>query len=511
MKYNRALLRVIGLLMQVPGLMALLSLPICVIFAEYYAIGPFLTTAVISIGLGQWLYRRHRQQKAIRYRQALFMVALSWAVLFLIGSIPYLLIAQRMDNLAIAVPTVSTFQNVWNALFESVSGYTSTGLTMATDSSQLPHCLQWWRSFTQWVGGIGLIVLTLTVLEPSTNVRHLYSAETRDERLAPTLRDTAREIWKIYLIYTVVCIVLLQLAGMPPWAAINQGFTAIATGGFAITGNSFQDYGAWVKIITVLSMVAGGISFLTHARLIRQRQFSALWKGTRYQALWVLLGVGFGLLLIEIRLKTGSWLLLDSAFQWTSALTTCGLSTLAAENWNPTAKILMTTAMIFGAISGSTAGGLKLDRIAILYKAVFWHLRLIYHESPGSLNYKIDGELLSEREAHRRLNSAVVLAMLWLSALGVGTLILFHITGEEYTLVDVLFECASALGTSGLSVGIAGQDLWWLGKLTLIFLMWMGRLEIVAVLVLFSWLASPLKPNLKRTEKKDIEKAQQPN
>jgi len=512
MNYNKALLRVVGLLMQVPGFMALASLPICVIFSEYYAILPFTTTALISIGLGQLLYRNYRQEKAIRFRQTLLIVASSWAILFALGAIPYLLIATHLAGMPNVSPTVAAFQNIWNALFEAISGYTSTGLTMARDSSQLPHCLQWWRSFTQWVGGIGLIVLTLTVLEPSTNVQELYSAETREERLAPTLRETAQEIWRIYIIYTVGSVVLLLVAGMPLWAAINHGLTGIATGGFAITGTSFQNYSPWVKLATLLIMVVGSISFLTHSRIIRRRQLTALWQGTRYSLLWILLGWGGVLVVIEHYGVTGNWRVLDSFFQWTSALTTCGFSSFQAAALTPTDRILMTVAMIFGAISGSTAGGLKLDRIAILYKAVVWHLRLIYYESPERLNYEMDGQLLSEQEAHRKLNSAVVLGMLWLAALGLGTLIVFHVVSPmTYTLGDALFECASALGTSGLSVGIANPDLFWLGKLTLMLLMWMGRLEIVAVLVLFSWLVRPLRIVVPGMAAKRIQSAEQPN
>lgn len=472
-------------------MMALASLPICLFFTEYYAILPFLLTAAVSVGIGQLLFWRFRQEKAIRYRQTLLVVALSWAVIFAIGTLPYWLIALSLDGDTAA--TISAFRDVWNALFESISGFTSTGLSMARDASQLPHCLQWWRSFTQWVGGIGLVVLTLSVLEPSSNVQHLYSAETREERLAPTLRETAQEIWKIYLLYTGASILLLALAGMPPWAALNHGLAAIATGGFDITGSSFQTYPPGVQLAAVPIMIAGAISFAAHAQVLRRGQVAALWEDMRHRALWLLLVIGTLFLLLEQRWYAGQWLWIDSLFQWTSALTTCGFAVVQEQTWSPTAKAWMTTAMILGAVSGSTVGGLKLDRVVVLYQAVVWYLRLIYRESPEELRYELNGRALSEQEAHRQLKSAAVLSALWLIALGVGTTLLFHTIDTRYSLIDALFECASALGTSGLSVGITGPDLFWLGKLTLMLLMWMGRLEIVAVLVLFSWLAQLLQ------------------
>ncbi len=492
MAHPQALLRVVGLLMQMPGIMALISIPVCLIFQEYFALPSFLLTAALSLGIGQFLYRRYRQRKAIRYRQTLVIVALSWAMIFALGTIPYVSVAEAQDFGTDPDNTLAVYQNVWNALFESVSGFTTTGLTMAKDSSQLPHSLQWWRSFSQWVGGIGLIVLTLSVLDPSNNIYQLYSAETREEQLAPTLRETAQEIGKIYLLYTVASILLLRLAGMPLWEAINHGLCGVSTGGFAITGSSLQIYGPAPQLAMIPVMIFGAISFATHSQMIRRQEFSDLWQHTRYQLLWLLLVFGSSAILIERYWQVGSWQWIDSLFQWVSALTTCGFSTVAINQWGATTIIFMTLAMFFGAVSGSTGGGLKLDRVAVLYKSVAWHLRLIYHESPDELRYEVDGQLLSEKEAHRQLNSVVVLAMLWLAALGIGTMVLFHVTRGQFSLADTLFECASALGTSGLSMGITQPDLFWLGKLVLMLMMWLGRLEIVAVLVFFAWLARPV-------------------
>ena len=494
---SKTVLRDVGLLMHVPGVMALLSLPICWFFQEKYALSSFVLTALLSIGFGQLLYRLFRGAKAARRREALQIVALSWAVIPLLGAIPYLAIASQLAAVPDARSTIGEFQSVWNALFEAVSGFTSTGLTMARDSSQLPHCLQWWRSFTQWVGGVGLIVLTLSILNPSTSVQQLYEAETRQEKIAPTIKETVQQIWIIYLLYTVLSVLLLAVAGMPWWAAVNHGMTGIATGGFAITGNSFGDYGPLVQLAAIPVMVAGAISFSVHSRLLRQRQFSALWKDTRHQALWLLLALGTLALLLEHYWYSGSLAWIDSLFQWTSALSTCGFSTVKEQNWSATSQLLMSLAMVFGPISGSAAGGLKLDRVVILYKSVVWYLRLIFIESPEELRYELNGEFLPEKEAHRHLKSATVLALLWLCLLVVGVVILLHVV-DQYTLTDIIFETTSALGISGLSTGITSPDLAWQGKFTLIYLMWAGRLEIIAVLILFASLLPVLRPPVRR-------------
>jgi trk system potassium uptake protein TrkH len=478
--------------MQVPGVMALASLLVCWFFKEYYAIWPFSLTALISIGLGQLLYRLFRPAKVARVRQALLIAALSWFVVFLLGAIPHLTIASHLATLVQTPQTVREFQNPWNALFESVSGFTTTGLTMATDSSQLPHCLQWWRSFTQWIGGVGVMLATLSILHPTDNVKQLYSAEARQEDFAPTLKKTVQEIWLIYLLYTVLGVLLLKVAGMSWWEAVNHSMSSIATGGFAITGNSFVDYGTPVKLAAIPIAIAGAISFSIHNRVLTRGEFSALWKDERMRAFWLLLAVGTVTLLVQHYSFAGSLQWEDSFFAWTSALTTSGFSSFDEHTWSSTTKLLLSLGMTFGAVSGSACGGLKLDRLVVLYKSMVWQLRLLYQQSPEDLRYELNGECLTEIEAHRHLKAATVLATLWLGLLGAGTLVLRQMVEAQYTSSDVLLETASALGTTGLSIGITNPDLVLPGKLILMLLMWMGRLEIIAVMILFSWLLRPV-------------------
>ena len=159
----------------------------------------------------------------------------------------------------------------------------------------------------------------------------------------------------------------------------------------------------------------------------------------------------------------------------------------------PSARLLISLGMIFGAAPGSTCGGLKLSRIVTLYKAVVWHLQQIFLKSDQHIKYKLDGQELTEIEAHRQIRTATVLATLWLGFLGVGVFVLLHVVEPQYTVPDVILEAASAMGTSGLSVGITNPDLHWIGKLILILFMWMGRVEIIPVLVLFASFLRPVR------------------
>lgn len=484
-------------MLHIPGGMALVSLWVCVAFQEFYAIAPFLLTSLVSFGIGQLLYRSVQEySEEAHLRHAMITVALSWGLIPLVGAIPFLAIASHLAPSPEISDTLSRFQNPWNAIFEAFSGFTSTGLTMALNPRELPYSLQWWRSFMEWIGGVGTIVLILSVLDPSTEPFQLYNAEGRSRRIALTVRGTVRRIWKIYLFYTGVCIAVLGILGMPWWEALNHGLTVISTGGFDVTGESISAYSPVIQLAIVPMMIAGAVGFAIHYRLLRDRDFSLLWKQEEYRTLWLLLGGGTLILLLENYWFQGSFLWIDSLFQWVSALTTCGFNTADVDTWSASAKLLLSVAMAIGGATGSTVGGLKIKRVLALYKGVLWHFRRISLRPHQLMRYQLDGKSFGQAEAYRRIEGAAVLAVLWMSWLGVGVIVLNRLVPEKYQLSDTIFEAASALSGVGLSTGISHPDLHWDGKLVLILLMWMGRLEIIPVMLLLGSLFQKMKARL---------------
>ena len=484
--YFKTVLRDLGLLIHIPAVMALVTVPIALLAGENYAVIPFILTAIAALIVGQGLFRLFRQASASHLRQALMTVALSWGMIPPFGALPFLLIANHIAGDPAALPTITYFRDPLNALFESMSGFTSAGLTMTLREEALPHSLQWWRSFMQWIGGVGVIVLVLSVLEPSTNAESLYFAEGRSRRIGITLQQTVRHIWWIYLIYTIGGIFLLRIVGMSWWAALNHSMTAISTGGFSITNNSMAAYGPGIQLAVIVLMILGAISFANHFQFLQQRRLHALWRDNQHRALWILLGLGFGWLLLEVYWYSGQWQWINSAFQWVSALTTCGFASLNVQQWSAPAKLLLSLGMIFGGASGSTVGGIKLNRVVYLGKAVIWRFERTGLRPHQLMRYRLNGRVVTSTEANRQIESAAVLAALWLSLIALGTFILLHIVGTEYTLSDVIFEVSSALGSAGLTTGISGPNLAWAGKVTLTLLMWMGRLEIIPVILLLS-------------------------
>ena len=482
----KTILRDIGLFLHVPGVMALVSIPICLIAKETYALVPLLTCAGVSLLIGQLLYRQTNSKGSNRIPYAMATAALGWLLVPIFGAIPLLMTANASDLAPDFSTTILAFKNPWNCLFEAFSAFTSTGLSMAFDYSELPNIIQWWRSLMEWIGGVGVIVLVITLLEPPSEPYQLYNAEGRSKRIGLTLTQTVKRIWWIYIVYTVGGIVLFRIAGMSWWEALNHAMTGIATGGFSVSEGSITNYSMAVKLAVIVVMILGAISFSAHYKFLRHGKISALWSDNQHQALWILLLSGTLLLWGLHFLEAEDIAFIDIIFQWTSALTTCGFNTVSVTDWNGGAKLLMALAMAIGGAAGSTAGGIKLSRLVIIFKAIIWRFRRISLLPHEMMRYKLNGELLTEPEASRRVDAAAVLAILWLSVSIIGVFILQYLKLPTYDLIDVIFEVASATSGVGLSTGIAHPDLPWLGKLTLMVLMWIGRLEIIPALLLLS-------------------------
>ena len=482
----KTILRDVGLFLHIPAIMAAISLPVCLLANETYALIPLLTCAIASFVTGQLLYRLAKSKSSSRISYGMVTAAIGWLLLPLFGAIPIIMIANASNPAPDLSITILRYRDPWNAVFEAFSGFTSTGLSMATNYSEIPRTLQWWRSLMQWVGGVGIIVLVISILEPSTEPDRLYNAEAREQRIGLTLNQTVKRIWWIYLVYTVGSIFLFRVVGMDWWEALNHGMTGIATGGFSVNENSISDYSVTVKLAVILVMTLGAISFGVHYRFLRYGKISALWSDDQHKALWFLLLGGTLLLLGLNGLSPLDVPIIDSLFQWSSALGTCGFGTVSVKSWDSGAKLLMIIAMLIGGAAGSTAGGIKLNRFVIVLKAVIWRFRRIALLPHEMMRYELDGEMITESEANQRVEAAAVLTILWLVIVTVGIFILEYLKLPTSNLIDVIFEAASATSGVGISSGVTHPDLPLLGKFTLICLMWIGRLEILSVLLLFS-------------------------
>jgi len=469
MKAASIIIRDTGAILLVVGVITLFALVPSLIYNELeHAVWVLATTGVFLL-VGGFFRLIGRGDGDPKIKHAMVIAALSWLLISLISSIPFMYI-EKMD--------------FFSAFFESVAGWTGTGLTMIANESTLTYTIQFWRTFTQWVGGVGVIVLTLIILaRPGTGSFSLYRSEGREEKIHPSIISTVKSIWWIFLLYTGIAIVVLYIAGMPPWEAINHAMTGLATGGFSVVDDSIASYATILHILIIPIMVAGAISFAAHYGILNGR-IKKFFTDTQTLTLITLVIIGAVVLTLlnmeQYPTFTDSFKY--STFQFVSALTCTGFQTVDIAGWLPASKMLLSLAMIIGGAAGSTAGGIKLFRAVLMGKGVGWKLKKIFLPPNSSFSHKLGGKAMTKDEAVEEVNEAAIMSFLWLILLFVGIMVLLVTTSSN--LSDVVFEVCSAQGNVGLSTGITGADMDPIAKAMLIISMWIGRLEIIPVLVL---------------------------
>ncbi len=491
--HGQTVVRDVGLVLHVPGAMALVSVPVALLWGETVLATPFLATAAVALGLGQALYRLCRRAPPMRLRHAMVTAVLAWTVIPLVGTLPFLLTPLEALAGAATAQSMAPLSSFINALFESVSGFTSTGLTMVALPSELPHVMQWWRSLMQWIGGVGVIVVMLTVLHPAGDAERLYFSEGHELTPVSDVGDILRRLWWVYLLYTGLGVLLLLVTGMPWWAAVNYAMTAIATGGFGITDNSLADFGTAAQAATLFIMLAGAVSFSVHYRMLSERRVAPFWQAPENRVLLAIVALAALAVGVENAWygAPGTWF--DALFQVTAAVTTSGFGTVPLRDWSPTALLILSMGMLCGGAAGATTGGLKLKRVILLARGAYDRIRGVVLHPWRLMEHKPMADEAAEHRAVRALEAAAIMLVLVLIAALIGTLLLLHSAGADVPLEAILLETCSALGNVGLSAGITDPALPDAGKVGLIVMMWAGRLEIVPALVLLAALVVSLR------------------
>lgn len=474
----RPLLRLIGILVHIPGIMAVVSLLVAGFHFNQNDNLALLITAVTSLTLGQLAFRCGVKMDRNEKHLATPAVAVSWFVVPWICAIPFWLIgawnpaaAQGLGDLA-------------SGLFESMSGLTSCGLTVSGDTSQLSPMLQWWRSLSQWVGGLGMAVFALLLIVPQEDGEAFLGAEGLTQTFGDTPKKTVIYIVQFYTAFTALALLLFWLTGMPVWDAINNSLTVISTGGFTMNGVGFQAYSRSSQWVAVLFMILGAISFRIYYLLIVKREFKQIWQSSELRLYAIILLVGGSLSVSGLAFTLSEKRFSDLVFQWVSAAGTCGFATAEVKDWGSPSLMILIAVMVVGGMTGSTAGGIKVTRLLWLLKGARTHLKRMMASEP-EFDFFWNGEFLSDENANARIRSAAVLFAVWFASLFLGTLATIYLVGDEFGFLHVAFEVTSALSGVGLSTdvisGNSPESIQWL----FILLMWLGRLEIFTVIGLF--------------------------
>ncbi len=459
----RSLLSYLGLILEIFGILSLIPLIVSWAFQEAVYI-PFFTMASVSLVIGFLLDRRF-QRSPLSLGSAMVLSAVTFIVISAFGSVAYL------DHMAPA-----------DALFESVSGFTTTGLSVVNPET-LPNSILFWRSFTQWIGGVGILVIFLLLLSsPGMSSYYIYKAEGRSQRIEAGIHHTVKRIFMIYGIYTFAGFLLLSLAGMPVFDSVLHTFTSLSTGGFSPAAGSIGSYSnVGIEAVIVLLMVLGATSFFVHDKMFKKK-FVEYLKNGETQLFWII-AIVFSLFLSLSFLGTLEPFRIG-IFHAFSAITTTGFTTMGME-MPAVSKILIIILMTVGGFAGSTAGGIKLVRVGIIAKAIPWLSKKITYPLSAVLPFKFHGKAIQQEE----LTIISLFSFIYILILVLSTLI-FSAMG--YAPVDSLFVSASAEGTVGLTtIDVALVPL--AGKVVLMVCMLLGRLEILPFLVLVYTLAKSFK------------------
>jgi trk system potassium uptake protein TrkH len=376
-----------------------------------------------------------------------------------------------------------------DSIFEAMSGWTGTGYSVMVSVDAAPHTLVFWRSFMQWIGGIGVIAFGIALAGRSglAPVR-LFRAEGRPDDFMPNIVSTGRRIWVIYLTLTVFFIGLVLLAGAPVWDTINLVMVAIATGGFAPRDGAMAVYGnVWLETLLIPVMLAGMLPFKLYFLLYggKVRQF---FRDPVVRLILAMALLGSLFVSLELWLVSG----LDPAtairqgfFVTISGFATCGLQNADPHAWSAAPVILVTMWMLIGGAAGSTAGGIKVNRLILGYQGLVWWFRRFFVRSNVIIPLKSGGRVVNREVSELEISKNVLVITLWILTIFFATLIALHLPHAGFGVEELIFELVSAMSNVGLGLGYLTPASPLAQKWLYIVLMWVGRLEIIPVIILF--------------------------
>lgn len=470
---NYAIIRyILGWVLTFEGMFMVLPCLTALIYQEESGY-IFLICSFLAMLIGRIMTWKKPKNKVFYSREGFVACALSWILLSLVGAIPLCASGE--------IP------NIVDAIFEIVSGFTTTGSSILTDVESLSKCLLLWRCFSNWIGGMGVLVFLLAILPMAGGQNmHLMRAESPGPsvgKLVPNTRKTAMLLYKIYIIMTIILIVLLLLGGMPWFDAVCVGFATAGTGGFAVLNSSIGEYGVFCQMVVTFFMFLFGVNFNFYYLLLIRRPKDA-WKMEEVKGYVFLYTMAVVLITVDLTACTGKLLynLHHAAFQVATVMTTTGFATVDFNLWPQFSRTLLVVLMFVGACAGSTGGGMKISRFIMYSKAVKKEFDSLIH--PRSVKVvKVDDKAL-EHETVRGANVyllayALIFVISWLLISMDG----FDLETNFTAIAATINNIGPGLGMVGASGNFSEFSI--LSKLVMIFDMLAGRLEVFPMMLLF--------------------------
>lgn len=469
--------KILGQILAVEAAFMLPALIICLIDGSVIAANAFIITMLIMFAVSGLLILICRKGKNSFYaKEGLVCVGISWIVMSLLGCLPFYISGE--------IP------NYIDALFEIISGFTTTGASILSDVESLSRGLLYWRSFSHWLGGMGVLVFVLAIVPGSKQeggfTVHLLRAESPGPsvgKLLPRMRQTALILYVMYILLTIINIVFLVAGNMPVFDAVCTAFGTAGTGGFGVKNDSIASYTPYLQNVTTIFMLLFGINFNVYYWIIC-RQFKSVLKNEELRLYLGVVIISTVLIVLNIadQYTTLGETIRHSAFQVASIITTTGFSTTDFDLWPSFAKTILLVLMFIGACAGSTGGGVKCSRVLIWLKSIRRNIRMLMH--PQSVQtIRSDGQALNERVVSHTAMYLVLYVIILISGV-----ILISVDGFSIeTNFSAMMACFNNIGPGFDAVGpmcnFSGYSAF--SKIILSISMLTGRLELYPIIVLF--------------------------
>lgn len=484
----KMIFRVIGFLMILEGLSMLTALPFSWFFhpegltdlhifkatSDFY---PILISSLVTIlfGLILAIYTRNAKRNATLKKEAYLLVSFSWVAISIFGALPFYLSGY--------------FHTYTDAFFETISGFTTTGASILQDIESIPQGLLFWRSLTHWIGGMGIIVLSLAIL-PLLGIggMQLFSAESPGptaDKIHPKVKEMAKRLWGIYLLLTLIQMGLLMLGDMSFFDAICHSFATMATGGFSTQNVSIAAYSPYIQYVIIVFMILAGTNFSLHYFMLKGK-WSKLKNNEEYQLYLAIILIATLVITLGLIFNNNNEIeeaFRNSLFQVVSIITTTGFVTSDYLLWPTELWVILLALFFVGGSAGSTGGGVKVMRILILIKNSLLEFRRLIHPHA----------IIPVRLNHRPVTQNIVFVVIsfflfYIATFAIGTITMTFI-GLDF--ISAIGASASSLGNIGPAIGTLGPvenyaHIPDIGKWVLGFLMLLGRLELFTVLIIFS-------------------------
>lgn len=465
---------IIGWILKVEAALMTLPMIVSVVYRERTGLY-FVMAALLCLGAGVILSLKKPEKTTYYAKEGYISVALGWIVMSIMGCLPFVFSGE--------IPFF------FDALFEIISGFTTTGASILTDVEALSKCMLFWRSFSHWVGGMGVLVFILAIL-PLAGGEHnlqLMKAESPGpsvSKLVPRLRETAMMLYKIYLGMTVLMIVILAVSGMPLFDTLCLTFGTAGTGGFGVLNSSAAGYTTFQQAVITVFMMLFGVNFSFYFLLLYKKAKDAF---SMEEVRWYFVIYFGAVLLITVNLAGQAGSVLEhfhhAAFQAASIMTTTGFSTVDFNLWPQLSKAVLLLLMFIGACAGSTGGGMKVSRIVVYMKSIKWEMAALIH--PRSVKVmKLEGKAVDSAMLRSIFSFLSAYLVIFVVSLLIVTLDGFDLETNFSAVAATFNNIGPGLGGVGPTSNFAGYSV--LSKLVLSLDMLIGRLEIFPILLLFA-------------------------